>query len=368
MADIPQHPSTFAQRALKWTIFLAATAVIAYACLLIVRPFLNVIAWSSVFVITCYPVHQRLVRKTGSVSLSAFVSSVMVVVAFVIPLLFLTAVVVDQFAAVSASLQQMFTDQTGPISWTPLRQASEWLSNRLGLDAAAIVAWVRQNAGELTRVVAGYTLAAAQNVAGAVVSFVFVIFAMFLLFRDGDRIVAKIPDLLPFERARSEALLDRVRDVIYGSVYGVVVIAVVQGGLCGGIFWILGIPSAALWGMVTVVTSVLPVVGAAGVWAPGAVFLALTGHWTRAIILVVFGSAVISTVDNFLRPRLVGGRVGLSELVMFFSLLGGLQVFGVLGIVLGPVLFAIAGAIGDVLSNETAAPGGDPTQSVDARS
>jgi predicted PurR-regulated permease PerM len=192
------------------------------------------------------------------------------------------------------------------------------------------------------------------------VSVVFVIFAMFLLFRDGDRIVARIPDLLPFERARSEALLARVRDVIYGSVYGGVVIAVVQGALCGGIFWILGIPSAALWGMVTVVTSVLPVVGAAGVWAPGAVYLAATGHWTRAIILAVFGTAVISTVDNFLRPRLVGDRVGLSELVMFFSLLGGLQVFGVLGIVLGPVLFAIAGAILDVLSDETAASGAKP--------
>ena len=291
-------------------------------------------------------------------SLSAFVCSVMVVVAFVIPLLFLTAVAIDQFVALGASLQQMFTDQTGLKAWAPLRQAYEWLSDRLGLDGAAIVAWVRQNASELTRVVAGYTLAAAQNVAGAVVSFVFVIFAMFLLFRDGDRIVARIPDLLPFERARSEALLARVRDVIYGSVYGVVVIAVVQGALCGGIFWILGIPSAALWGMVTVVTSVLPVVGAAGVWAPGAVYLAATGHWTRAIILAVFGTAVISTVDNFLRPRLVGGRVGLSELVMFFSLLGGLQVFGVLGIVLGPVLFAIAGAILDVLSDETAASGG----------
>ena len=262
----------------------------------------------------------------------------------------------------------MFTDDTGLKAGAPLRQAYQWLSDRLGLDAAAIVAWVRQNASELTRVVAGYTLAAAQNVAGAVVSFVFILFAMFLLFRDGDRIVARIPDLLPFERARSEALLARVRDVIYGSVYGVVVIAVVQGALCGGIFWILGIPSAALWGMVTVVTSVLPVVGAAGVWAPGAVYLAATGHWTRAIILAVFGTAVISTVDNFLRPRLVGGRVGLSELVMFFSVLGGLRVFGVLGIVLGPVLFAIAAGILDVLSDETAPSGGAKKQSVDARS
>jgi predicted PurR-regulated permease PerM len=361
MADLSQHPSTFTQRALKWTIFLAAAGLVVYFCLLIVKPFLNVIAWSSVLVITFHPVYQRLVRKTGRVSLSAFVCSVMVVVAFVIPLLFITVVAIDQFLAVGASLHQVFTDETGLRGRGPLLGAYEWLNDRLGLDAAAIVAWVRQHAGDLTRVAAGYTLAAAQNVAGALASFAFILFAMFLLFRDGDRIVARIPDLLPFERARSEALLARGSDVIYGSVYGGVVIAVVQGALCGGMFWILGIPSAALWGMVTVVTSAIPVVGAAGVWAPGAVYLAATGQWTRAIILIVFGAAVISSVDNFLRPRLVGGRVGLSELVMFFSLLGGLQVFGVIGIVLGPVLFAIAAAILDVLSDETAVSGSAKT-------
>ena len=362
MSDVSQH---LTHRALKWTMFLAATALVVYFCLLIVRPFLNVIAWSSVLVITFHPVHQRLVQKTGRVSVSAFLCSVMVAAACVIPLLFVTAVAIDQFMALGASLPHLFTDETGIKAGTPLRQAYEWLGDRLGLDGAAIGAWFRQHASEE---VAGHTLAAAQDVAGAVVSFVFVIFAMFLLFRDGDQIVARIPDLFPFERARTDALLARARDVIYGSVYGVVVIAVVQGALCGGMFWILGIPSAALWGMVTVVTSVLPVVGAAGVWVPGAVYLAATGDWTRAIILTVFGTAVISTVDNFLRPRLVGGRVGLSELVMFFSLLGGLQVFGVLGIVLGPVFFAIAAAIVDDLSHETATSGGANTPSVDARS
>jgi predicted PurR-regulated permease PerM len=351
MADVSQHPSTFTPRALKWTMFLGAIALVVYHCLLIIRPFLSVIAWSSVLVITFHPVYQRLVQKTGRVSFSAFVSSVTVAAACVVPLLFIMAVAIDQLLALGASLPQRLTDETGIMTGTPLRQAYQWLGDRLGLDGAAIGTWFRQHASEE---VAGHTLAAAQDVVGGVVSFVFVIFAMFLLFRDGDQIVARIPDLFPFERTRTEALLARARDVIYGSVYGVVVIAVVQGALCGGMFWILGIPSAALWGMVTVVTSVLPVIGTAGVWVPGAVYLAATGDWTRAIVLAVFGMAVISTVDNFLRPKLVGARVGLSELVMFFSLLGGLQVFGVLGIVLGPVLFAIAAAILDDLSNEKA--------------
>ena len=105
MSDASHHPSTFTQRALKWAMFLASTALAVYYCLLIVRPFLNVIAWSSVLVITFHPVYQRLVRKTGRVSLSAFVCSVMVVVAFVIPLLLIMAVAIDQLLALGASLQ-----------------------------------------------------------------------------------------------------------------------------------------------------------------------------------------------------------------------------------------------------------------------
>ena len=355
MADgVPGSP-TSPQRALKWTIFLGAAALVVYLCLLILGPFLDVLAWSAVLAIAFYPVHQSLVRKTGHVSLSAFICSALVVVAIVIPLLFMIGVAIDQFLALRDYLQQAAADDTGIVPG-PLRSAFDWLTDRFGIDAPAVVEWIRQHANELARVTAEYSLAIAANVTSVVVSFIFTIFAMFLLFRDGDRIVASIADLLPFERAQSYEMLVHIRDVIYGSVYGVVVIALLQGALCGGMFWLLGIPSAALWGTVTVLTSVLPLVGAAAVWVPGTLYLMLVGHWVQAIVLAVWGTAVISGVDNFLRPRLVGGRVGLSEIVMFFALLGGLRVFGVLGIVLGPVVFAIAASILEVLRGRRASP------------
>jgi predicted PurR-regulated permease PerM len=338
------------QRAVKWTIFLSATGVVAYFCLLILGPFLNIIAWSSVLAIAFHPVHQRIVRKTGRLSLSAFISSVLVVVALLIPLLFITALAVNQLLALRDYLQERFKDGFYLTTVESLRPY-QWVTRRLGLELTDVVAWIAQHSNELGRLFAERSLTIAANVTGIVVSFVFTMFAMFLLFRDGERIVAKIPELLPFERIRSETMLVRIRDVIYASVYGLVVIALIQGALCGVMFWVLGIPSAALWGMVTVLTSVLPLVGAAAVWIPGTLYLLATGHWPQAIILAVWGTAVISGVDNFLRPKLVGGRVGLSELVIFFAILGGLQVFGVLGIVMGPVVFAIAISIFEVLSD-----------------
>ena len=341
------------ERALQWAAFLAVIAWVTYLCLRILSPFLNVIAWSSVLAITFHPFHQYLARKTGHAAFSALIASALVAVAFVIPLLFVAGLAIDQFLALGESFQRTFTSDGGVDPTTTWGQAYEWLTRRLGIDASAITVWVRQHATELTRVAAQYAVAIATSVTGALVSFVFIIFAMFLLFRDGERMIALIPGLLPFERTQSEALLLRIRDVVYGGVYGVVMIGLIQGALCGGMFWALGVPSPALWGMVTVLTSALPVVGAATVWIPGTFYLLLTGAWAQAAILAVWGTLVISGADNFLRPRLVGGRAGLSELVVFFGVLGGLQVFGVLGIVLGPVVFALAASLFNVLRNTT---------------
>jgi len=107
-------------------------------------------------------------------------------------------------------------------------------------------------------------------------------------------------------------LLSRIKDIVLASVYGVVVIAILQGALCGSMFRVLGIRAPALWGAVTVFASVLPVVGAFAVWGPGTLYLALTGAWSHAIVLAIWGTFVVSGIDNVLRPRLVAGRVGLS--------------------------------------------------------
>ena len=282
-------------------------------------------------------------------TLSALISSVLVVVAILIPLLVIGGLAVNQLLALRDYLQERFKDGFDLTTVESLRPTSQWVARRFGLELTDVAAWIAQHSDEFGPLIAERSLAIAANVTGVVVSFVFTMFAMLLLFRDWERIVGKIPDLLPFERIQSET---------HGRSYSGrhlcerlwFRIALIQGALCGIMFWVLGIPSAALWGMVTVLTSVLPLIGAAAVWIPGTLYLLVIGHWAQAIVLAVWGTAVISGVDNFLRPKLVGDRVGLSELVIFFAVLGGLQVFGVLGIVMGPVVFAIAISIFDVLS------------------
>jgi len=345
---------TIAPLVLKWSVFLAAAGVVVYLCLLILRPFLGVLAWSTVLAITCYPFHQRLVRRNGRVALSAFITSALMVLAVLVPLLFIGGVAVKQLLALADSLRQASLDPGGMSRRVTAALAP--LTQRLGLDADAIVAWASAHTSEWIAGAGQYTISAAAGVGGAILSFALTAFATFLMLRYGDRLVATIPDLLPFERTRSEALLLRIRDAVYASVYGVVTIATIQGVLCGGMFWLLGVPAAALWGLITVFASMVPFVGTAGVWVPGTVYLLVTGSWPKALVLAVWGAAVVSSVDNFLRPRLVAGRVRLSGLAMFVAMVGGLQAFGALGIILGPVLFAAAAAILDVLRETQPSP------------
>ena len=334
---------TSTPRAVQWSVFVAAASIVVYLCLLILHPFLNVIGWSAVLAITCYPLHQRLVRRTGRSGLSAFITSTVMVLSVGVPLLLTATIAANQLVAMREPMRQMFLD--------PRRTAAAVasLAQRLGLDPNAAGSWASERINDVAAHAGQYTMSAAAGVGGAIASFAFVAVATFLLLRDSEKLVGKIPDLLPFDRSRSETLLLRIREVVYGSMYGVVTIALIQGALTGGMFWVLGVPAAALWGLVTVFASLVPLVGTAAVWGPGTVYLIMFGAWQKAIVLAVWGAAVVSSVDNVLRPRLVAGRVGLNGVAMFVAMLGGLQAFGALGIVLGPVAFAAAAALVAVL-------------------
>jgi len=150
-------------------------------------------------------------------------------------------------------------------------------------------------------------------------------------------------------REQALGLITRTEEVLGGCVYGVIMVAAVQGTLGGLTFWLLGLPSPVTWGLVMTLFCTLPIVGAWVVWVPAAIGLAIDEHYTKAIILAIVGQFVISSIDGLLRPILVGQRAKLHELVIFFSVLGGLKYFGLLGILLGPIVMSLAWGLTSVL-------------------
>lgn len=327
-------------------IALGVVLVIAlYLCWLMVQPFVNVILWAAVLAVVFYPLHRRIHARVGSPSGAAILSTLLVVVLILLPATFITVAVVRELAGAADSLQhgvqRLSSDSTIPgLGWV-LDRTSRYVD----IDPVAAQTFLAARLQSWGGALAASTLLVVGGAVGAVVQMVLVVFTLFYLFRDGDRIRVAVYDILPLERIQMHDIAVRTREVIAATIYGVLVISAIQGTLGTIIFSILGLPSPLLWGVVMFFLSMIPMAGAFLVWVPAAAYLALTGAYLKAALLVAWGVMVIGSIDNFLSPRLVGRRARLHELLIFFAVLGGLEVFGVLGLVLGPVVVAVTLAL-----------------------
>jgi predicted PurR-regulated permease PerM len=331
----------------RWIALMLATGIALYLCWQMLQPFVQVLAWAAVLVILFYPVHRRLLARTKRPGTSALLSCLLVVVTILLPITLVTLALIHELSGFSESLKANLSsllDPNSPVTGRFLR----WLGQYVDIEQLRSQDFLAERLKGMGGAIAGRTLGFVGGVVGVVIEIFFVIFTMYYLFRDGNRIVNALPEMLPLERAHSEKIFARTREVISASVYGVLVIATIQGTLGGLAFWILGLPSPLVWAVVMTLLSMIPMAGAFIVWVPAAIFLVISGFWIKALILTAWGALVIGTVDNFLRPKLVGEKTKLHELFIFFSVLGGLKVFGILGIVLGPVVLAITLALLDV--------------------
>jgi predicted PurR-regulated permease PerM len=335
-------------RQVRWAALLAATIVALYLCWMMLQPFIEVLLWAIVLVIVFYPIHRRIRERVGSPGWSALLSCLLVIVTIVVPLTLITFAVVRELTHFAQNLQanaESLLDPNSPY----VGRAFAWLGQYVDVEQFRSQEFIAERLKGIGGVIAARTLGFVGGALGFVVEVFFVIFTMYYLFRDGERLRAAVHNLLPLEDSKAHEIIERTGEVIGASVYGVLVIATIQGVLGGLAFWALGIPSPLLWGVVMIFLSMIPMAGSFIVWIPAAIYLAVTGHWGKAIALAAWGTFAIGMVDNVLRPKLVGERTRLHELLIFFSVLGGLQVFGIIGLVLGPVIVAITIALFDVL-------------------
>ena len=330
----------------QWLLLAGITLIALYLTWRIVSPFVDVIVWAVVLVIVFYPVHEALLRRTRRPGLSAVLTVMAVIALVVLPVLVVGSAAVGQLGSTAtvaqSSLHALLADP----------YANPWVQKFTALTSGYVdltQVFSHENLNSLATSVSQILLKGTFGVVGGAVGFVaklfFVLFTMFYLFRDAPLAVSRLQDLLPMSQTRSGEMLRHIREVINASVYGVVAIAMLQGALGGFMLWVLGVSAALLLGVLMGVFSMVPVVGGALVWLPTVIVLLIAGHTTSAIVLAVWCVLVVGSVDNFLRPKLVGGRTQMHDLMIFFSVLGGVQVFGMMGLLLGPVVFAITMAL-----------------------
>lgn len=342
----PAANGWFSRERLLTLTLVAASLLILYVCLLLVKPFLPALTWALALAVVAGPVHEWLRRRIQRRDLAAGLAVFVVTLLIIGPGFLLLHRLVDQAGEGIARLE----DQPGPWSALPQqlpRLAPLWRWAESHLNVRQEMARVQEALrARLPSLLTGSLWAVAQLLVS--------LFALFYFFRDRGRVLRGLRSLVPLSHEEADEVFQRVRDTVYGTVYGHLAVAGVQGLLGGLMFWWLGLPAPVLWGFVMALAAVVPVLGPFVVWVPAAVYLVLDGSWGKGLILTAWGTLVVSLIDNLLYPILVGNRMRLHTLPVFLAIVGGLIVFGAAGLVLGPVVLALAAALVDIWRRRTA--------------
>lgn len=332
------------RKILGTALFYGIIALLAYLVYIVFAPFLVALAWAVVLVVVSYPLYTRLARRWGPTAASLATTTAVTLILIVPTVFVMIAFVRD---AVSAAQSLQLRVEAGRLSWIgPLWvRLQHRFPKMFPQDLSGLLLHYAQD-------VASYVGARLGPALRHTAEFVFDIFvtilAMFYLYRDGHSIVQRLREVLPFDQERREQLVHETREVIYATVTSTLAAAAVHGALGGIAFAVAGVHSAVFWGVMMGFFSLVPVVGSALIWVPISVSLMLSGHMGRGIFLIIFCSLIVGAVDNFVRPWLISGRAEMSGLLIFISVLGGIGVFGLLGVVLGPLVVALAANILDL--------------------
>lgn len=321
-------------------LLLAGVAVLLYT---MVKVFLVPVMLAAIFAGIFYPLYTWLMARTRQrENLSALVCCILLLACLVAPVYFIANLVAREAAEFYQTLegwvvpliQQDSTQLKTEFQKLPWYQALEYLH----IDWESTLLNSAKTAGET---MAGAINKTTRGTVQLVTSLVVTFFTMFYFFRDGERLVNRLKYLSPLDERYESALIDRFVSVSRATVKGTLLIGLTQGVLGGLVLWAFDFRSPVLWGMVMVMASILPLLGAGLVLYPAALFSLLTGDYATGIAIIAITAVVISSIDNVLRPWLVGRDTGLHDLVIFFSTLGGINLFGVMGFILGPILAAL---------------------------
>ena len=328
---------------LTTTFLLALAAIALYFCYLIARPFLNPVFLAVMIAIVFQPVHLRIQARIRSRNTAALISILLVLLLVVVPAVALGVVVSQEIRGLYMLLSERSAEQGG---WNPyvmhaIERLLDWAGKYIDVSLldmrGALLRWLEQ----ISRTLLSWGAEVVSNTISFLVEAVVAVFTLFFLFREGGSMKERAVAIVPLKSGQVERLFTGVGDSIVANVYGCLAVGIAQGTLVSLAFWVLGLPSPILWGVVTALFSLIPIVGSAAVWLPAAVILMTSGHWGKGLILLAWGAAVVGQVDSLIRPYVISERVKMHTLLVFFALMGGVKAFGVMGVFIGPVVLSV---------------------------
>jgi len=348
------------QNLLVTIFFFTLLLVILYVALLILSPFIVALTWAAILAVIVYPGYVWLLKLLrGRATLAALIVTVLLAFLIIFPALRIAGFLAEEAVEVVNVVRNMANEK----DFEALKQES-WILDLLGIwDWAhfqlatyqidlkeALIQGAQKSSGFLASQVKGI----AQNVFVFVVNIIVALFTLFFFLRDGKELGQRIGRLLPMEPQHKELLFANIVDSIFAVVHGCLIVAMLQGLLAGFAYWVLGVPFAIVLGVATAFAALLPIGGSTLISIPASIYLFIQGNYLQGVILIGWSLGIVGTIDNLLKPVFIGTRLRLPVLFLFFSILGGLGLFGALGLILGPVVFALLAALLDLYMKEYA--------------
>lgn len=324
------------------TTLLCLVILISALFLSMIHQFLMAIFMAGLFSAMVMPAHHLLTKKLGGRETLASILTILAIILLVlIPLTVLIALVVTQAIAIGQSVTpwvQGFINQ--PTTMTTYLEKIPYYQEILPYRDLII-----QKAGELVGTVSRFLIDSLSSftkiTVDAIFSSIIMLYVMFYFLTMGDLLLQKILFFLPLDDLNEQRLLYRFTSVTRATIKGTLIIGIIQGTVCGIAFAIAGIDGPVFWGTLMAVMSIVPAFGTAIIWFPALLILALAGNFTGVIVLAVLCGAIAGNLDNIVRPRLVGKDTEMHDLFVLFGTLGGLSMFGLLGIIIGPIVAAL---------------------------
>jgi predicted PurR-regulated permease PerM len=324
---------------------LLLTFLSIYLLYLILAPFLSSIVWAILLAMVFYPLFQKLRRLFIKKDvLSALIMTLLVLIVIVLPfsllLASLASEVVDLYHQVEEMIKtgqlQAYVERTKEIPI--LRWILAGLGQHIDFSQTNPLPLLLKNLNQISTFIFNQTTTLLRGFSSFVVGFFFTLLSLYYLFKDGSHLFGRLKEIVPLPSRERDLLIQRFNDMIYATIYGGILIAMIQGLLGGLSFWVLGLPSPIFWGTAMALLSFIPIGGTALIWVPAAIILLIEGAVLKGFILLGLGVFVISMVDNLLRPFFISTRTNIHPLLLFFAVLGGVQAFGLIGFVAGPLI------------------------------
>ena len=331
---------------------LFLVVVVTGLFLAVTWPFLKPLLLGAMLAGLCRPLYRGLTRIFGGrPSLGAALTLLILFLLVVGPISAFVGLVISQALAVSEQAIPWVQQHFGAASTFNMH---DWLVQRFPAVAPYVPeqAKILENVGTAAKSAGGFLVAGASRMTAGTAAFVLdlfvMLYAMFFFLRDGHKILEKIFYYTPLNHEDEARLLQLFTSITRATIKGTLVIGMIQGALAGAGFWVAGLDGAAFWGTMMAILSVVPGIGAALIWVPAVIYLYITGQAMTATLLLAWCAAVVGTVDNILRPVLVGKDAKMPDLLILVGTLGGLFLFGPIGFIIGPIVCGLFLTVWDI--------------------